>query len=273
MAWDRMAYNAALAALVVLAGCGTIAGSDRSIEKTVTPAPLPTDGAEFPPGISNSGVAPDVVTDTHERRMSGTNYTFRSRQRVVGPNGTMWVTNRTRRIDNEASAYTGRIDHNVTEFPLGRFSAPIEYWGNDSVYASRRILTDRTSFYGWSRTDQTDTFASLPLIERTLTATRVSVVSRAGGVTLVGDSFSDPQKLPSPPYLENPRNGSLTVRVTDRGVVTRWRFAYDATLANETVRVTRRARLTDIGSTVVERPPWVDAARAEMLSRQEADDA
>ncbi|MFC7139199.1 hypothetical protein ACFQMA_05020 [Halosimplex aquaticum] len=201
--------------------------------------------------------------------MSEANYTFVSQQRVVGSNGTMWVTNRTRRIANDEGAYAGRIDHRVEEFPLGRFAAPIEYWGNESVYASRRILSDRTRFRGWSRTDQTDNLTSLPLIERTLAATDLSVVDRPDGARLVGRSLREPARLPSPPYLTDPRNVSLTVRVTGEGVITRWRLAYDATLTNQTVRVTREARLTDIGSTTVRRPDWVDTARAETLARDD----
>ncbi|WP_436925125.1 hypothetical protein [Halosimplex amylolyticum] len=268
MACYRLARTVALAVLLSLAGCGGLGGSDSADGGTVTPAPVPTDGAQYPPGIGKDGVAADVVAETHERRMNETNYTFVSRQRVAGPNGTMWVTNRTRRIANDEGAYAGRIDHRVEEFPLGRFAAPIEYWGNESVYASRRILSERTQFHGWSRTDQTDDLTSLPLIERTLAATELSVVDRPDGVRLVGRSLREPDRLPSPPYLTDPRNVSLTVRVTDEGMITRWRLAYDATLTNRTVRVTREARLTAIGSTTVRRPDWVDRARAETLARQ-----
>lgn len=271
MSWDRVTHAVALAALLVLAGCAGLGGTDPSVDETVTAAPVPTDGTEFPPGISSRGVVVDVVTETHERQLNETNYTFLSQQRVVGANGTMWVTNRTQQIDNERGTYSGRIDHRVREFPLGRFAAPIEFWGNESVYASRRILSERTSFYGWERTDETAEFTSLPLIGRTLAATRLSVVDRPDGVVLLGNSLRDPDRLPTPPYLRDPRNVSLTVRITDSGAITNWRLAYDATLVNETVRVTREARIVDVGSTTIRRPEWVDEARDEMLSRQEAD--
>jgi len=255
----------------VLAGCAGFGGGEPTVEETVSAAPVPTDATEFSPGIARDSVAVGVVVDTHERRLSETNYTFVSRQRVVGSNGTMWVTNRTRKIANDRGAYSGRIDRRVNEFPLGRFAAPIEYWGNESVYASRRILSERTSFYGWSRSDETEEFTSLPLIERTLSATRLSVVERSDGVTLVGSSLRDPAELPSPPYLRNPRNVTLTVRLSEAGAISRWRLAYDATLDNRTVRVRRDARLTGVGSTTVRRPDWVDAARVEMLARGETD--
>ena len=267
MTRPRLARSLLLAALVVLAGCNAFTGSEPTVEETVTPAPVPTDGPDYPPGIADNGVVASVVTETHERRMSGANYTFVSQQRVVGDNGTMWVTNRTRQIANDEGAYAGRIDHQVNEFPLGRFAEPIEYWGNESVYASRRVLSERTEFYGWQRTDQTANLTSLPLIERTLAATELSVVDRPDGVRLVGISLRNPDRLPSPAYLTEPRNVSLTVSVTDEGVIERWRLAYDATLANRTVRVTRDARLTDIGSTTVRRPDWVDQARAEFEER------
>jgi hypothetical protein len=263
MTRSRLGQSLLLAVLVVSAGCNAFTGDEPTAEETVTPAPVPTDGADYPPGVASDGVVASVVTETHERRMNDVNYTFLSQQRVVGDNGTMWVTNRSRQIANDDGAYAGRIDHRVNEFPLGRFAEPIEYWGNESVYASRRVLSEQTEFYGWQRTDQTANLTSLPLIERTLAATELSVVDRPAGVRLVGTSLREPDKLPSPPYLREPRNVSLTVAVTDRGVIERWRLAYDATLANRTVRVTRDARLTDIGSTTVRRPDWVGQARAE----------
>lgn len=249
--------------LVVLAGCGGFAGADQTPTETVTPVPVPTDGELYPPGISESGVSAGVLVDAHERELGETSYTFVSRQRVVGSNGTMWTTNQTRQVGQDS--YAGRIDHRVVEFPLGRFSEPIEYWGNDSVYASRRILTDQTEFYGWERTDQPPrNVTSLPLLERTLDATQVGVVRRSDGVTLVGSELRRPDRLPNPPYLTEPRNVSVTVRVSERGAVTSWQLAYDATLVNQTVRVTRETRLTAIGETEVRRPEWVDTARAQV---------
>jgi hypothetical protein len=272
MPCDRLTHLVLFVALVVLAGCGSLGGGSQAAGETVTPVPIPTDSERYPAGISAEGVSPSILTGTHERRMATTNYTFSSQQRVEGPNGTMWVTNRTRRIANEEGSYAGRIDHRVVEFPLGRFSEPIEYWGNDSVYASRRILSDRTEFYGWQRnTEPPRNLTSLPLLERTLGATRLSVVERRGEgrVTLVGSELRWPDRLPSPPYLTDPRNVSVTVSVSERGVVTRWRLAYDATLVNESVRVIREARLTDIGVTTVQRPGWVDTARAQFESSQD----
>lgn len=270
MRCDRLAHHVLFAGLVVLSGCAGIGGGSPTVTETVTPVPVPTEGETYPPGVRADSVAPGVLVEAHERRLSRTSYTFVSRQRVAGPNGTMWVTNRTRRVANEEGSYAGRIDHRVVEFPLGRFSEPIEYWGNDSVYASRRILSDRTEFYGWQRnTEPPRNLTSFPLLERSLEATRLSVVDRPDGVTLVGSELDWPDRLPNPPYLTDPRNVSVTVLVSDEGVVTRWRLAYDATLVNETVRVTREARLTDIGETAIVRPEWVDTARAEFESDQD----
>jgi len=270
MSFERLAHPVLFAVLVVLAGCGSLGGSSPTAADTVTPVPVPTDGETYPAGISAAGVSPGILVETHERRLATTNYTFVSQQRVVGPNGTMWVTNRTRRIANEEGSYAGRIDHRVVEFPLGRFSKPIEYWGNESVYASRRILSDRTEFYGWQRnTDSPRNITSFPLMERSLEATRLSVVDGREGVTLVGSELRWPDRLPNPPYLTDPRNVSVTVSVGDDGVVTRWRLAYDATLVNGSVRVTREARLTDVGETTVRRPGWVDTARAEFEASQD----
>ncbi len=268
---DRLTHPVLFVALVVLAGCGSLGGGSSTVADTVTPVPVPTDGEAYSAGISAERVSPDILVETHEQQMATTNYTFVSQQRVVGPNGTMWVTNRTRWVANGEESYAGRIDHRVVEFPLGRFSKPIEYWGNDSVYASRRILSDRSEFYGWQRTaDSPRNLTSFPLMERSLEATRLSVVERPEGVAVVGSELRSPDRLPSPPYLTDLRNVSVTVSVSDGGVVTRWRLAYDAALVNETVRVTREARLTDVGETTVRRPDWVDTARAQFEASQDS---
>lgn len=270
MSCERLAQPTLLGLLVVLAGCGAFGGGGATVAESVTPAPVPTDGEVYPAGVSSDGVVPSVLVETHEQRLAETNFTFASQRRIVGPNGTMVVTNRTRRIANEEGSFAGRIDHRVFEFPLGRFSKPIEYWGNASVYASRRILSERTEFYGWQRnTEPPRRQTSLPLLERSLEATRLGVVDRPAGVTIVGSELRWPDRLPNPPYLTDPRNVSLTVRVGEDGVVRRWRLAYDATLVNETVRVTREVRLTDLGETTVRRPTWVDTARAQFESAPE----
>ncbi|MFC7139200.1 hypothetical protein ACFQMA_05025 [Halosimplex aquaticum] len=55
MACYRLSQLVVLTALAVLAGCGGLGGGDAVDEGTVTPAPVPTDGARYPPGIESGG--------------------------------------------------------------------------------------------------------------------------------------------------------------------------------------------------------------------------
>ncbi len=254
----------ALAVIITLAGCSGLPPADGDETGTApTPAPVPSDGEANPPGILEDDVVVDRLIDAHERRLGAAGYTSISRQRVVGRNGTMWETNNTRRVASGEQVYAGRIAHRVVDFPLGRFPDTYEYWTNGSVYASQRVL-ENASFYGWSRVDQRDDIEPSPLLPRVLRSVSIRVVDRESGAVLTATELRRPGTFPDPPYLENPRNVSFTATVTENGVVTRWRLSYDATIAGQTVRVQRRARLTDIGSTTVRRPDWVDTARERM---------
>lgn len=248
---------------VALAGCsGLVPGEDDGggAATEPTPAPVPTDGESLPPGVSDDGIVVNSLIDAHERRLEAGGYTSVSEQRVTGVNGTMWESNHTRQVASGEQAFVGRVGHRVVEFPLGEFPDTYEYWSNGSVYASRRVLST-SSFYGWSRIDQREDIEPSPLLDRVLRATSVRVVDRESGVLLRGTELRRPSAFPNPPYLRDPHNVSLTVRVTEDGVVTRWRLAYDATIEDRTVRVRRVARISDIGSTTVRRPDWVDTAR------------
>lgn len=248
---------------VSLAGCsGLVPGEDvrSGGGPEPTPAPVPTDGESLPPGVTNDGIVVSSLVDAHERQLEARGYTSISEQQVTGVNGIMWESNHTRQVARGEQAFLGRVGHRVVEFPLGELPDTYEYWSNGSVYASRRVLTT-SSFYGWSRINQQEDIEPSPLLARALRATTVRVIDRESGVLLRGTELRRPATFPNSPYLQDPRNVSLSVRVTEGGVVTRWQLAYDATIENQTVRVRRVARISDIGSTTVRRPDWVDTAR------------
>ncbi|PSP26058.1 hypothetical protein BRC64_12500 [Halobacteriales archaeon QH_10_67_22] len=257
----------AVAAATVVAGCGALGGG--SVE-TVTPAPVPTDGVAYPPGVAADGVSPARVANAHERTLLTTNYTVSSRRAVVGPNGTMRTTNRTRTVAAGGETYAGRFDRTVGDSPLATLPLTLEYWTNGSVYASREFVSGSPEYYGWSQGDRaTEDVDYSTVLTRTFDAVDVRVADRsADGVVLVGSRLRRPDRLPNQPYLTDPRNVSLTARVTDDGVVSRWRLAYDATVADRPVRVVWRITVADVGTTTVDRPPWVDTAKEWVRMRR-----
>lgn len=247
--------------MVVLGGCSGLVGggSDRG---TVTPAPVPTAGETYPPGVSEGSVEPAVLGKAHSRFLARTSYTVVSRQRISGADGTLRWTNRTRRVAAGGDAYAGWFNRTVVDFPAGTLPVTLEYWTNGSVHATRRFVGDEPTFYGWANAPSPiEGVDGSRVLVSTLRAVRVGVVDRPSGVVLVGSALRRPGLLPTPPYVTDLRNVSLTARVREDGVVTRWRIAYDATVKNRTVRVVRRTVVTDVGNTTVRRPDWIDTAR------------
>jgi len=253
-----------LVAAVALAGCAGLVGGDSAdpFGETVTPAPVPTDDDPLPPGVTESGVSVVGLTETHTARLRATNYTYVSRQRVIEDGTVLRRTNRTRRVATGGRQYAGRYDRTVLGFPVGTIPGTMDYWTNGSVYATQRFVDGEPEFYGWSSGGHpSEDVDGSAFLARVLGAVEVSVVDRADGTTLAGSELSDPDALPNPPYMTAPENVSLTATVTDDGVVTRWRLAYDTTVEDRDVRVVRVTRITDIGQTTVDRPSWIDTAR------------
>jgi hypothetical protein len=266
----RLLALSCLVATVALAGCAGLVGSDSTdtAAGTVTPAPVPTDGEPLPPGVTESGVSVVGLTETHAARLRAANYTYVSRQRVVEDGTVLRRTNRTRRVAAGAGQYAGRYDRTVLGFPVGAVPGTMDYWTNGSVYATQRFVDGEPEFYGWSSGGHpTEDIDGSAFLARVLRAVAVSVVDRENGATLVGAELRDPDALPNPPYMTAPHNVSLTATVTDDGVVTRWRLAYDTTVENRSVRVVRITRITDVGRTTVGRPPWIDTARERQRER------
>jgi hypothetical protein len=264
-----------LVAAIALAGCAGLVGRDSPsvVERTVTPAPVPTDGDPLPPGVTESGVSVVGLTETHAVRLRATNYTYVSRQRVVEDDTVLRRTNRTRRVATGGQQYAGRFDRTVLGFPVATIPGTMDYWTNGSVYATQRFIDGEPEFYGWSRTGQpTEDIDGSAFLARVLRAVETSVVDRESGVMLAGSELRDPDALPNPPYMTTPQNVSLTASVTADGVVTRWRLAYDTTVENQSVRVVRITRISDVGRTVVDRPPWIDTAREWQRERFLHDD-
>lgn len=258
----RLARSLLLASVVVIAGCGGLTASDRVVETTLTPAPVPTAGTAFPPGIGESTVSPAVLADAHDRRLRAGGFTLVSRQRVVGHGGTLQRTRHERRVAAGGDTYVGQFTQSVPKYPLIGFP-PLElaYWTNGTVTAYHRETARAPRSYAVSRGEPpTSDVTRSRALERLLGAVETTVRERETGVVLVGSVLRRPEAFPTPLNLRRPRNVSLTVRVDDAGVATDWQLAYDATVANRSVRVVRTVRITEVGDTAVERPDWVATA-------------
>ena len=150
MTRERPVRSLLVAGVVLLAGCGAAVGSDPPPRDTVTAVPVPTTGEDYPPGIGESGVSPSSVAAAHDRALDGTSFTFVRRHRVVAANGTVWTTDRERRVAADGT-YAGRSNRTASEPPLQRVP-PVRfaYWTNGTATAYYRESSRGPGTYAWS---------------------------------------------------------------------------------------------------------------------------
>jgi hypothetical protein len=251
------AVTAVVTLAFLLAGCSGFVGQDSP--ETVTPAAVPTDGAGYPPGVSDDTVVPPALASAHARTLSTTNYTLVTRQLVTDRNGTVLRrSNHTRYVAANNTTYAGHFRQNGTE--LNVFTTRIDYWTNGSIVAAQYDeRADRPHRVKW--TVRNDGPVSDLSERRTIRgigeAVDLSVAERTdGGVVLVGTRLRNPDRLITPLFVSDPRNVSVRLRVGHDGTVEALRLAFDAERSGQRVRVTQDIRVTNVGSTTVEKPGW-----------------
>lgn len=249
---------AAVALAFVFAGCSGFVQPDSP--ETVTPAAVPTDGASYPPGVSDDAVVPSTLAGAHARTLATTNYTLVTRQWVTDRNETVLrQSNHTRYVAANNTTYAGQFRQNGTD--LNVFTTRIDYWTNGSIVAAQYDeRADRPHRVKWTARD--DGPVSDLSERRTILgigeAVDLAVADRVeGGVVLVGTRFTNPDRLVTPLFASDPRNVSVRLRVSHDGTVEALRLAFDAERSDQRVRVTRDIRITNVGSTTVRRPKWV----------------
>jgi hypothetical protein len=251
---------------VVLAGCSGFVQQDSP--ETVTPAAVPTDGAGYPPGVADDAVVPSTLASAHERALATSNYTLAARQWVTDRNGTVLRrSNHTRHVAANDTTYAGRFHQSGTE--LNVFTSRIDYWTNGTIVAAQYDeRADRPHRVQWAVRDEgpisdlTERRTVLGVAE----AVDLSVADRVdGGVVLVGTRLRNPDRLVTPLFVSDPRNVSVRLRVSHDGIVEALALAYDAERSGQRVRVTHDIRVTEIGSTTVVRPDWVENTSRQSL--------
>lgn len=258
---DRTTLLVALAVLV--AGCNGVVTSSQA--ETVTPAPVPTDEFRYPPGVTSERVVAETLVDAHSRSLATTSYTLTTRQTVRAHDGDpVLYVNQTRTVARNANAYDGQIEIKTRLF-VDREISVIEFWSDGSTIVTR-YSTDNpyrdpevrqwSVQSGGSITDLTDSH----YLDGTLAGSEITTVRRTpdGGVVLAGSGIRDPERLVVPLIVSEPRNLSLQTLVRSDGVVLAMHVTYDATHDGERVHVQRRMRVTDIGTSTVDRPRWAE---------------
>jgi hypothetical protein len=273
-----------LALAVVLAGCNGLAfGGDETPARTVTPAAVPTDEPtptpvpQLAPGLTGQGVTDAfALGEAHVAALDEVSYTMQENFSVTYQNGTDY---RQRGVvaqlaANDSRYYVSRstLGPQIYEDGTVVYSA----WSNGSRVISAQRVNGSTTYnvprgvgreplspeqlsYGLTNREQVYRFFSS-------VETRVTDREQRNGTTVYRVEATN---VTNPTAFEgvkrqNPENLTLVAHIDSAGLVREYRLNYTATVNGSPVRVSRRARYTNLGNTTVDRPPWYDEAIANV---------
>jgi hypothetical protein len=281
----------ALAALLVLAGCGGFASNAPGVGEpspSFTPAPVPDAPAAHPPGITAERVVdPARLADAHVRSIEGVSYSLRSNRSTYYPNGTL----RSRiDIDLRLSRNRSHVAVVRTAGPegsviIGPPPASAVYWSNQSLYASR-VGHDGDSIYSilddsanpiatwnyWTTTAAfggpdghpsvryADFFGSIPTTVVDNWTVNGTTLYQVRGRRPASPAFTVDEVDAVGPAGSGP---ALQATVTEDGLVRSLQLRYRAFDDGEEYTVDWRIRYRAVGNTTVSEPSWLDRAVAE----------
>lgn len=277
----------ALVLLVVLAGCSGISGPAPTESGTVTPAPIPSstatpmaDQARLPDGVSVVvGITePWDVTIRSAELLSNQSHTIHVREEARYANGSLrWRLDRIRRV---ADTRTYTIErHHGHDRPGWTFA------GMDRVEIYTTDGRDPTAARAyWALTDDGETqYATFDAVGRSNRRQLFQLLSRfetrvTGRVTrhnttmyrVEAESRGEPHKMKYVDRTERARNVSLSLLIDRRGLIHEWRVAYTVVADGREIRYVRLVRVTNIGTTTVDRPAWVSQLQAETPTTPDA---
>ena len=256
---------AALALTLALlgAGCSGLTGAPAESEPTLSPATVPAvsdrdDGQYVAPGVTDRRlVDPGALQRAHATALSNTSHTFRERVTRQYPNGTL-LSRYTTTVQRNGSAVRYRYERSPSN---GTVPLRVETWAEDrDVYTAR--TEGNATTYSVERAAATarrvplgpdDYGASIGRVLGLLSLDVAGTERRDGRRTY---RLVTTQSRDVPPL----ENVSFRGHVTPEGVLTDYRITYRVSRGGTPVDVTVRVTVDDLGTTVVERPPWYERA-------------
>jgi hypothetical protein len=254
--------------LLVLAGCGGVSFGP-SDDTPPAPGDDPATTVDpAAPGVTADGVtAPSRLADAHAAVLAGTSYVITTNRTVVESDGTV--------VEAVTVAYRngsepGNFGYRKTVAGATRLRSTRDVWraGDESGWRVERAAvgaTDGTAADGSGTTVDTGTgtygYATEPVTGRELVASAFRAVdvhaTTAVGVDdgttvyeLRGRTVADPAALTSQPGRV--ADVSLYARVDADGLVRHLELSYTVHREDQTLRVTRRLDVENVGSTVVD---------------------
>jgi hypothetical protein len=280
----RRWHALALVALLVLAGCSEVIGTEPAGRTpTVTPAPIPaTDApsAALAPGLNATGVTdPLALANAHSAALGGRSYTLDSTWTVRHANGSLRAfIDLHAHVDEPTFQTQVRVDGTETGFVSNRPTTAV-FWSDgrelvERVERDNRITylhvpaaeyNNGSGFYNSLKrpTPWRDTYGLLAALDL-----RVVDAQHEGDTTvylLEGDHLDDAALFAATTNTDRPENVTFRAVVNERGFILRYRLTYTATVDGEPVRVTRVVRYRNLGETIVSKPGWYATAKNESV--------
>lgn len=265
----------AVVALAALAGCSLPAGSGLPGDTpTLTPVPVDSDTGNPPaatptpdalvPGLTADGVRnPFALANAHRNALSNQSLSRVATERIEGPNGTLWNRRAWTNTTSDRNRYYFHKNADSSEaYPVGAFRPDLEIYYDGSVSYFRGTVGEEVQYAaaGGSSASVLGDVVNRDRLIVLLGAFTFRVREMNDGYRMEAVRLRDPSALNPPPLIDDPRNVSFTVNIALDGYITSYRLAFDGTLDNRTVRVTRSIEFTGIGSTAVTEPPWYATA-------------
>ena len=232
---------------VVLAGCGSLA-ADPGTPRTLSPAPVPEPTTQAdsppPPGLSGGGVTDvDALARAHVAALEGRSFTLQVNESYDDLSGfrVLRVERRDRYSFHDA---TVSIAGNRTEFVDGthRYSRSTR----EGLRYELGPAVNRSAAYGWIVAPPVRT--PLSVGNATVYETRVAGERR----------YEIHIDRAVHPRFDSFRNYSVRATVHPNGFVSAVSVSYVRVYQGKRTNVTRRVQYSGLGTTTVDRPPWVE---------------
>ncbi|MFB6270113.1 MAG: hypothetical protein ABEH83_09225 [Halobacterium sp.] len=253
----------AVAALLVFAGCsaGGDGGATTAAPET-TDAPTDTTATESSDDgpVYESPLDAATVADNHESaiRDAGTFTLVSTSNQTQG--GQSYTVTSTVAADVETGEFlteqqaAGRVIE-VYGFGNGTAYRRVERSSGETQYAVPPQTPNASQLAGGDIESFVKAFSFDHAGSETIDGTSTHVYEASGVEDINESEFSNLD-------VENVSSIDAGVYVTDDGLVKQFEYSMTVSTQNGDVSISVRQRYTDVGSTTIEQPPWLDEARA-----------
>lgn len=266
-----------LALALLVAGCN--APADPGSPTRLTPAPLLETGpVEVAPGVTEAGVAdPTALQDAHINRLANEGFTLRRVRTERYGNGTLRAqTTLVARFPGDGRYYVARTFAGPAHNRIGTAERVLQYGDANGtvrlVRAPNGTVLSRSVRRAPSGAVPRTGLLAAPFAGRTVTLVARGAafgpptpLDSRSAYRLRADAVADRaavRSLLSPTLMDSLGNLTATLVVTEQGLIARLTIAYTVERDGEIIRVSRKVRYINVGTTTLDRPRWaVNATR------------